>query len=192
MTARALVEGARRDGLVLMGTPSGTLRVRGPEAAIAKWTPALRGHKADILAALNDAGLIRGQKSVTVTELASAEEAAAIAYAEKVQALREQGQVPGSYTATTHCRGCGTVPIFAGAPVRVVSCPWCRNRIEGLPIPRPPVSCADCAHFTADPIGEGGIGSCSAGGPPQGQMPAYPHAKRRCARYLPLRVTRPA
>ena len=153
MTARALVEDARRDGLVLTVTPSGALRVRGSEAAIAKWMPALRGHKADILAALTDAGLIRG-KIGTMTEPTSTEEAAAVAYAEKIQALREQGRVPGSYTATTHCRSCGTVPIFAGAPVRVDSCPWCRNRIEGQPIPRPPVSCADCAHFTADPIGE--------------------------------------
>jgi hypothetical protein len=93
--------------------------------------------------------------------------------------------VPGSYTTTTHCRGCGTVPIFAGAPAQVDACPWCHNRTRGLPIPRPSVSCADCAHFAADPVGHGGIGSCARGGPPQGQMAAFPHAKRKCPDFEP-------
>ena len=130
-------------------------------------------------------GAIPLPDSVTVTEPTSAEEAAAIAYAEKIQAVREQGRVPGSYTAITHCRHCGTVPIFAGAPARVDACPWCSNRTKGLPIPRPSVSCATCQHFTPDPIGHGGIGSCAAGGPPQGQMPAYPYAKRKCGDFEP-------
>ncbi len=123
--------------------------------------------------------------SVTVTEPNSAEEAAAIAYCERVAKEREAGRVPPSYTATTHCRGCGTVPVFAGAPTQVDACPWCHNRTRGLPIPRPSVSCADCAHFAADPVGHGGIGSCARGGPPQGQMAAFPHAKRKCPDFEP-------
>ena len=123
----------------------------------------------------------------TVTEATSAEEAAAIAYCERVARDRAAGRVPGSYTATTHCRGCGTVPIFAGAPVRVDACPWCLNRAKGLPIPRPEVTCGECQHFTHDPQGGGGIGTCARGGPPKGQMPAYPHTRRRCPDYQPLR-----
>ena len=121
-----------------------------------------------------------GADAATVTEATSAEEAAAIAYCERVARDRAAGRVPGSYTATTHCRGCGTVHIFAGAPARVDACPWCLNRAKGLPIPRPEVTCADCAHFTADPVGHSGIGTCARGGPPKGQMPAYPRTRRRC------------
>ena len=134
-------------------------------------------------------GAIPLPDSVTVTEPTSAEEAAAIAYCERVAADREAGRTPPSYTATTHCRGCGLVPIFAGAPARVDACPWCFNRTKGLPIPRPSVSCATCRHFTADPIGHGGIGSCARGGPPKGQMSAYPYAKRQCPDFEPKETT---
>ena len=128
---------------------------------------------------LNDARPTHDTAPVTVTAWTEAERQA-IEYAERVAAICEQGRVPPSYTATTHCRGCGTVLIFAGAPVRVDACPWCFNRAKGLPIPRPNVSCADCAHFTHDAIGDGDIESCARGGPPQGQTPIYPHTKRRC------------
>lgn len=130
-------------------------------------------------------GAIPLPDSVTVTEPGTEAERQAIEYAERVAAIREQGRVPGSYTAITHCRHCGTVPIFAGSPARVDACPWCANRTGGLPIPRPSVSCATCAHFTHDPVGDGGIGSCAAGGPPKGQMPAYPYAKRKCGDFEP-------
>ncbi len=49
--------------------------------------------------------------------------------------MRQQGNVPDHYTATTECSHCGTVPIFEGCPPRVHGCPWCFNRIKGLPIP---------------------------------------------------------
>lgn len=88
--------------------------------------------------------------SVTVTEPTSAKEAAAIAYAEKIRAIREQGRVPNSYTATTSCEQCGPVFIFEGAPPRVTACPWCHNRARNLPIPRPPVMCASCRHWRHD------------------------------------------
>ena len=47
--------------------------------------------------------------------------------------LREQGKIPAHYTAITHCQGCGDVPMFEGAPKRVLSCPWCFNRLSGKP-----------------------------------------------------------
>jgi len=49
--------------------------------------------------------------------------------------MREQGIVPDHYTATTTCIHCGPVPIFEGLPETVKGCPWCFNRIEGLPMP---------------------------------------------------------
>jgi hypothetical protein len=49
--------------------------------------------------------------------------------------MREQGIVPDHYTATTTCKHCGPVPIFEGVGHEVVVCPWCFNRMKGLPIP---------------------------------------------------------
>lgn len=51
--------------------------------------------------------------------------------------MREKGQVPAHYTATTKCRHCGPVPIFEGCPPKVDGCPWCLNRLAGRAIPRP-------------------------------------------------------
>lgn len=120
-----------------------------------------------------------------ITEPDTDAEQRAIEYCEQIAKRREKGMRPPSYTAQTVCQGCGTVPLFAGAPSRVTACPWCSNRSKGLPIPRPLVSCVTCQHFTHDPIGHGGIGDCAKGGPPRGQMPAYPHAKRQCPTFEP-------
>ena len=50
--------------------------------------------------------------------------------------MRLRGEVPDHYTATTECKGCGPVPIFEGLPNTIRGCPWCFNRLKGLPIPR--------------------------------------------------------
>ena len=50
--------------------------------------------------------------------------------------MREKGITPDHYTSETECEGCGTVPIFEGCPSQVDGCPWCFNRIKGLPLPR--------------------------------------------------------
>ena len=54
-----------------------------------------------------------------------------------IAAMREQGIVPDHYTAMTECSGCGTVPIFEGVLEKVSGCPWCFNRLKGLPMPSP-------------------------------------------------------
>jgi len=56
--------------------------------------------------------------------------------AEQIRSIRLEGQIPDSYTSTTECKGCGTVPIWEGCPPEVDGCPWCFNRHAGLPIPR--------------------------------------------------------
>jgi hypothetical protein len=53
-----------------------------------------------------------------------------------IEDMRQQGIVPDHYTATTVCRRCGPVPIWEGCAPVVAGCPWCFNRIKGLPIPR--------------------------------------------------------
>ena len=52
-----------------------------------------------------------------------------------IREMRERGIVPDHYTATTKCKHCGTVPIFEGCPPEVQGCPWCMNRVSGLPMP---------------------------------------------------------
>jgi len=51
--------------------------------------------------------------------------------------MREKGIVPDHYTATTECKRCGPVPIFDGLPETIKGCPWCFNRLKGLPVPNP-------------------------------------------------------
>jgi len=49
--------------------------------------------------------------------------------------MRERGIVPDHYTSEIECKRCGTVPIFEGCPPQINGCPWCFNRIKGLPMP---------------------------------------------------------
>lgn len=41
---------------------------------------------------------------------------------------RRAGIAPAHYTAETTCARCGPVPIWQGAPARVLGCPWCSVR----------------------------------------------------------------
>ena len=53
----------------------------------------------------------------------------------QITRMRERGEVPSHYTATTDCQLCGTVPIFERCPPVVKGCPWCFNRVSGRPMP---------------------------------------------------------
>lgn len=53
-----------------------------------------------------------------------------------IRKMRERGEVPPSYTATTICAHCGPVPIFPGVAEKVLGCPWCFNRVAGRPVPK--------------------------------------------------------
>ena len=52
-----------------------------------------------------------------------------------IEDMRQRGIVPDHYSATTECKRCGTVPIFEGCPPIISGCPWCFNRLKGLPTP---------------------------------------------------------
>ena len=60
------------------------------------------------------------------------------AQAIQTRRMREVGEVPAHYTATTICHYCGLVPIFEGAPERVDGCPWCFNRWNDAKLKRTP------------------------------------------------------
>ncbi len=59
----------------------------------------------------------------------------AFAHSLAIVQIRESGGVPDSYTSTTECKHCGTVPIWPDCPPQVNGCPWCFNRHKGLPMP---------------------------------------------------------
>lgn len=59
-----------------------------------------------------------------------------LVHAVQTRRMRERGAVPAHYAASTICAHCGPVPIFVGAPARVMGCPWCFNRAAGRPVPR--------------------------------------------------------
>jgi len=52
-----------------------------------------------------------------------------------IEDMRHRGIAPDHYTATTNCAHCGPVPIFEGCWPESDACPWCFNRLQGLPMP---------------------------------------------------------
>jgi len=105
---------------------------------------------------------------------------------------RHAGRVPAGDTARMHCEHCGTVwihpdvaavlPVVYGWP-RALGCPWCFVRKAGGYIPRPPVACEGCRHFTPDTISPAaGMGACGAGKGTQ-----YPMQRRGCSHFHPIK-----
>ncbi|TAL88471.1 MAG: hypothetical protein EPN69_16270 [Rhodanobacter sp.] len=101
---------------------------------------------------------------------------------------RDAGRVPAGHTLPMHCARCGLVwvhpsmaaalPVVGGWP-RALGCPWCHVRRAGGYIPRPPVACSGCRHFTQDTLNpEAGMGVCGAG---KGMH--YPLARHVCGNH---------
>jgi len=94
---------------------------------------------------------------------------------------REAGRIPDSYQDIANCDQCGPVWLFM--PGDVPSCPWCINRYNGWPIPRPgSVTCATCRHFqrTEHPH----LGHCSAGIKPYGVAGHWDTDRHGCKHWL--------
>jgi hypothetical protein len=64
-------------------------------------------------------------------------EVLAYIHALHARAARRAGQVPANWTSASRCEGCGPVWLWPDAPLHVIACPWCWNRIAGLPVPSP-------------------------------------------------------
>ena len=60
---------------------------------------------------------------------------------------RRRGIIPQHYTEPINCEACGPVWAWPGAPARALACPWCANRADGLPIPRPSPSAGGRPDF---------------------------------------------
>lgn len=107
-------------------------------------------------------------------------------------AERKAGRVPKGGTASMLCRHCGPVyvhpsiaavlPVVGGWP-RGLGCPWCFIRPKGIAIPRPHVTCADCAHFVHDAVNPEGMGRCAIDANHGGTN--WPHQQRQCGRFEP-------
>ncbi|PKM16091.1 MAG: hypothetical protein CVV12_04885 [Gammaproteobacteria bacterium HGW-Gammaproteobacteria-2] len=71
-------------------------------------------------------------------DLAPLPDATVRAYARALIATeqRKAGRVPAGWTQASACNGCGPVWLWPGA-ARVLACPWCWNRVRGLPVPTP-------------------------------------------------------
>ena len=107
----------------------------------------------------------------------------ALAHAVVTRRQREQGERPPHWTETCECAGCGPVFLWAGSPTRVLGCPWCFNRVEERPIPRPvAVTCGTCQHF--ERIDHPHLGHC-AKGEPEAIAGLWDTDRRGCARWSP-------
>ena len=53
------------------------------------------------------------------------------------QKTRDQDDVPDGWNTPSHCKGCGSVWLPTGAASKVLGCPWCLQRSQGIEIPRP-------------------------------------------------------
>lgn len=99
--------------------------------------------------------------------------------------VMDTGIAPEGYTQAAHCQGCGPVWLWQGAPARVLACPWCFRRNAGRALPRPPVKCGDCRHYSPDPLNPlAGIGRCGLGAG-RALWPMKPH---RCPDMRPPQI----
>ena len=141
-----LIALCQRHGIVLTAN-GGRLDVKAPRGML---TPALiaklKAHKPALMQALGQRRptSIHGVSLAELKTLAGEdwrwlEEAPArleaFAHAVMTRRMRERGEVPPDYTGITECAGCGPVPIWVGCPPAVLGCPWCFNRLRGLPVP---------------------------------------------------------
>jgi hypothetical protein len=157
-------------------TPDAELRVAnslGAQRAISE----VRGYGLT-LAELREAA---GEDWPEMRDNPSAIEALAIAIVTRRQ--RERGERPAHWTEICECVHCGPVYLWPGNPSRVVGCPWCFNRVEGRPIPRPvPVYCGACIRF--DRLDHPHLGHC-AKGEPEAIAGLWDSDRRNCERFLP-------
>ncbi len=106
-----------------------------------------------------------------------------------VQVLAEnermrEGIPPPGWTQASHCRHCGPVLLWQGAPLQVLGCPWCQVRRAGGKVPRPAFTCDGCAHqqHRAD-TSDAGMHGCT-----KGHRLHYAHQPRTCTDWHALKA----
>lgn len=97
-------------------------------------------------------------------------------------ARMRHGMAPPGWTQASHCRRCGPVLLWQGAPPVVLGCPWCHVRRAGGPVPRPAVTCATCMHQQLQPsTSEAGMRGCAIG-----KRMRFARELHRCASWQPV------
>ncbi len=149
-TAELLTEVQRRG--IQLRAEGASLHYRAPKGTLtADLRAQLKAHKAELLTALEKptAERIAQDHGLTLADLKQSarldwpeiqEDRAtleALARAIQIRRMRERGEIPPHYTEVTVCAHCGPIMIFPGVAESVEGCPWCFNRVAGLPVPRP-------------------------------------------------------
>ena len=149
-TAELLTEVQRRG--IQLRAEGASLHYQAPKGTLtADLRAKLKAHKAELLTALEKptAERIAQDHGLTLADLKQAAgpdwakvendtaTLAGVANSITIRRMRERGEVPSNYTSTTICAHCGPVPIYPGMAERVLGCPWCFNRVKGLPMPKP-------------------------------------------------------
>jgi hypothetical protein len=118
----------------------------------------------------------------------------AFAWSLSLGQIRRRGERPPHYTRRAICQHCGPVWLFEGGRGYVLGCPWCVNRLEHLPIPRPPVTCRTCRHFVTNPSApDVAIGTCNARPAPVEAGPSpRPDVQRGCGGWRPAEMSPPS
>ena len=148
-TAELLTEVQRRG--IQLRAEGASLHYQAPKGTLtADLRAKLKAHKAELLTALEKPTAERIARDHGLT-LADLQQAAgpdwpeiendpatlgALANSITIRRMRKHGEVPSNYTSTTVCAHCGPVPIYPGMAERVLGCPWCFNRVKGLPVPK--------------------------------------------------------
>lgn len=102
---------------------------------------------------------------------------------ENIRMLR--GIAPAGWTQPSLCRRCGPVKLWAGAPLRVLGCPWCHVRRAGGTVPRPAITCAGCTHQQPQPnTSPAGMHGCA-----KGHGLHYARTAHPCADWHPVTTT---
>ncbi len=93
-----------------------------------------------------------------------------------------QGMRPAHFTEHATCKHCG--PVWLWIAGDVLGCPWCRNRLNDRPIPRPvSVRCGNCQHFKR--TNRPHLGRCGKG-EPEAIGGLWNDSPRNCDRHLPV------
>ena len=97
--------------------------------------------------------------------------------------MMDQGKRPAHFTERAECHQCG--PIYLWSNEKVRGCPWCHNRNNGLPIPRPgSVRCGHCIHFEQVDY-HPHLGHC-AKGEPEAVAGLWDSDRRYCLFFVPV------
>ncbi len=113
---------------------------------------------------------------------------AALARLLPIQAQRDRGELPRSYTRPVLCLTCGPVWLWEGAPARLIACPWCLTAWGFRSIPRPLVHCGCCTHFRhSETSPESGLGLCGIASKKSKRTPGHwPKVAHACGAWRPI------